>query len=155
MYALEGTLTTREARYIVQATEKGKKGKSIMERIAKGHHSREFPEKHDIDSTEAFFTACEKLHVINTPNFGNLETVPPRNGITSIFSFGTGLSDQEWHNITVTTSLLSASSPYQLLPVNRNGRPLEGKELRMVALKDVRGHRESTSSSGIAAARYV
>ena len=56
--------------------------------------------------------------------------------------------------ITVTASLLSASSPYQLLPFNRNGSPLEGKEVRMVTLKEVRGHRESTSS-GIAAARNV
>jgi len=97
-------------------------------------HPRVFPEKHDIDSTEAFFTACEKLHVINTASFGNLETVPPWHGITSMFSFGTGLSDQEWHSITVTTSLLSVSSPYQLLSFNRNGSPLERKEVRMVAL---------------------
>jgi len=40
MYALEGTLTTCEAGHIVQATEKGKQGKVIMETIATGtiHH---------------------------------------------------------------------------------------------------------------------
>jgi hypothetical protein len=59
-----------------------------------------------------------------------------------LFSFGTGLPDQERHNITVTTSLLSAFSPYQLLPFNRKGSPLEGKEIRMVALKEARSHRE-------------
>jgi hypothetical protein len=52
----------------------------------------------------------------------------------AMFSFGTGTSDQEWHNITVTTSLLSAFSLYRLLPFNRKGSPLEGKEVRMVAL---------------------
>ena len=72
-----------------------------------------------------------------------------------MFSFGTGLSDQERQNITVTTSLLSASSPYQLLSFNMNGSPLEGKEVRMVALKKVRGHMENISSNGIAAARNV
>jgi hypothetical protein len=35
------------------------------------------------------------------------------------------------------------------------GSPLEGKEVKMVALKEVRGDRESTFSSGIAAARNV
>jgi hypothetical protein len=43
-----------------------------------GHHCPGvLPEKLDIHSTEAFFTSCLKLHVINTPNFGNLEIVPP------------------------------------------------------------------------------
>lgn len=121
---------------------KGEAGEGDNGNNSHGHHSPQvLPDKHDIDSTEAFFTACEKLHVINTPTSGNLETVPPWHGITSMFSSGTGLSDQERHNITVTTSLLSASSPYQLLPFNRNGSPLEGKELRMVALKEVRGKR--------------
>jgi hypothetical protein len=42
MYALEGTLTTHEARHNVQATEKGKKGKPIMERTATGTIHHEF-----------------------------------------------------------------------------------------------------------------
>jgi hypothetical protein len=81
--------------------------------------------------------------------------LPPWHGFTLLLSFGTGVSDQEWHNCTFTTSLLSISSPCQLLPVTSNESPLEGKEVTMVALKEVRGHRESTSSSGMAAARNV
>jgi hypothetical protein len=42
MYALDGTLTTHEATHIVQATEKGKQGKVIMERIAMGTIHHEF-----------------------------------------------------------------------------------------------------------------
>jgi hypothetical protein len=42
MYALEGTLTTQEARHIVQATEKGKKRKVILERVATGTIIQEF-----------------------------------------------------------------------------------------------------------------
>jgi hypothetical protein len=75
---------------------KGEAGEGDNGKNSHGHHSPwDFPEKHDIDSTETFFIACEKLHVINTPNFGNLETLPPWHGITSMSSFGTGLSDQE------------------------------------------------------------
>jgi len=137
MYALEGTLTTHEARHCA-GTEKGKQGKAIME-SATGTIHHEFFQRSMTLTVQRHSSLPVRHYVINTPNFGNFETVPLWHGITSVFSFGTGLSDQEWHNIPVTTSLLPASSPYQLLPFNRNGSALEGKEVRMVALKEVRG----------------
>jgi len=109
-----------------------------MER-ARGTNHHEFFQRSMILIVQRHSSLPVRHYIINTPNFGNLETVPPWHGITSVFSFGTGLSDQEWHNITVITSLLPPSSPYQLLPFNRNGSPLEGKEVGMVALKEVRG----------------
>lgn len=79
----------------------------------------------------------------------------PWHAIDLLFSFGTGVSDQQMHNCTFITSLLCTSSPCQLLPVTRNESSLEGKAVTVVALRTVRGHRESTSSSGMAAVRNV
>jgi hypothetical protein len=89
MYALEGTLTTQQARHTVQATEKGKR-KVMVERVATGTITQEFFQR------SLTFTAQRPSSL---PHY------------MSLFSFGTGLSDQEWHNIIVTTSPLSTLSP--------------------------------------------
>lgn len=136
---------------------KGEEGEGDAEkRTARGIIHHKLFQK-SITSTAQRYSSLPVRNYVpyNTPIFGSLETDCSTMAWLLLFSFGTAVSDQEGYNCTFTTSLLSMSCPCQLLPVTTNGSPLEAKEITMVAFKEAWGHRESTSSSGMAAARNV